>query len=49
MGERTVSRLLEMCGDELHLDGTDQRTMAPIPWDDEPQPYGTPRARRLAS
>jgi DNA replication protein DnaC len=49
MGERTVSRLLEMCGDELHLDGTDQRTMAPIPWDDEPQPYGAPRARRLAS
>jgi DNA replication protein DnaC len=49
IGDRTVSRLMEMCGDELHLDGTDQRTVAPVPWDDGPLPYGTPRARRLAS
>jgi DNA replication protein DnaC len=49
IGERTVSRLMEMCGDELHLDGTDQRTMVADPWDDEPVPYGAPRPRPLAS
>ena len=50
IGERTVSRLTEMCGDPLMLAGTDRRTMLPDPWaDDEPLPYGAPRARPLAS
>ena len=52
IGKRTVSRLSEMCGEApLLLKGTDERVaMEPhFPDDDEPQPYGTPRARRLAS
>ena len=50
IGERTVSRLTEMCGDPLILDGTDRRTVLPDPWaEDEPLPYGAPRARPLAS
>ena len=51
IGERTVSRITEMCGDPLLLKGTDQRVSMPDPFasDDEPLPYGAPRARRLAS
>jgi DNA replication protein DnaC len=49
IGERTVSRLVEMCGDQLKLDGSDQRVVVADPFGDEPPPYGTPRARRLAS
>ena len=50
IGERTVSRITEMCGDPFPLKGTDQRTSVADPWaDDGPLPYGEPRARRLAS
>ena len=50
IGERTVSRIIEMCGDPLMLCGTDQRVSLPDPFaDDEPLPYGAPRARPLAS
>ena len=50
IGQRTVSRITEMCGDPLLLKGTDQRVSMPDPFaSDEPLPYGTPRARRLAS
>ena len=48
--ERTVSRLVEMCGDPLMLCGTDRRIALPDPFpDEEPLPYGAPRARPLAS
>jgi DNA replication protein DnaC len=46
IGERTVSRLSEMCGDPLLLKGMDQRVSVPDPWGDEPAPYDP---RRLAS
>jgi DNA replication protein DnaC len=50
IGERTVSRIIEMCGDPLMLCGTDQRISLPDPFAaDEPLPYGAPRARPLAS
>jgi DNA replication protein DnaC len=49
IGDRTVSRLIEMSSEELRLEGLDRRTEAPVPWDDTPVPYGEPRARRLAS
>jgi DNA replication protein DnaC len=51
IGERTVSRIIEMCGDPLMLYGTDQRVSLPDPFadDGEPLPYGAPRARPLAS
>jgi len=51
IGERTVSRLVEMCGDPLPLFGADRRMDAEIvlPDDGEPLPYGAPRARPLAS
>jgi DNA replication protein DnaC len=51
IGERTVSRLVEMCGDPLPLFGADRRMEADIrlPDDGEPLPYGAPRARPLAS
>jgi DNA replication protein DnaC len=50
IGERTVSRITEMCGDPLLLKGTDQRVSMPDPFaSDTPVPYGEPRARRLAS
>jgi DNA replication protein DnaC len=50
IGERTVSRLVEMCGDPLPLFGADRRMEAEIVLpDDEPLPYGAPRARPLAS
>jgi len=50
IGERTVSRITEMCGDPLLLKGTDQRVSMPDPFaSDTPLPYGEPRARRLAS
>ena len=49
IGERTVSRITEMCGDPLLLKGTDQRVSMPDPFaSDTPLPYGAPRARRLA-
>ena len=50
IGERTVSRLVEMCGDQLKLDGSDQRVVVADPYaGDGPVPYGAPRARPLAS
>ncbi len=49
IGQRTVSRITEMCGDPFPLKGGDHRTMVDVPWDDGPLPYGEPRARRLAS
>jgi len=51
IGERTVSRLVEMCGDPLPLFGADRRMEAEIvlPDDGAPLPYGAPRARPLAS
>jgi DNA replication protein DnaC len=51
IGDRTVSRLIEMCGDPIPLFGIDHRTTVSVPWgdDDGPLPYGEPRARRLAS
>jgi len=50
IGERTVSRITEMCGDPLPLKGTDQRVSMADPFEDDgPLPYGAPRARRLAS
>ena len=50
IGDRTVSRLIEMCGDPIPMFGIDQRTVVQDPWaDDGPLPYGAPRARRLAS
>jgi DNA replication protein DnaC len=50
IGDRTVSRLIEMCGDPIPLFGIDQRTVVPDPWaEDGPLPYGAPRARPLAS
>lgn len=50
IGERTVSRLVEMCGDQLKLDGSDQRVVMADPYaGDGPAPYGAPRARPLAS
>ena len=39
IGERTVSRIIEMCGDPLMLCGTDQRVSLQDPFaDDEPLP-----------
>ena len=59
IGDRSVSRLVEMCGgDPLRLHGADERMQTGIrmpgadakaPADDEPLPYGAPRARPLAS
>jgi len=51
IGDRTVSRLVEMCGDPIQLFGADQRVSVADPWGDDatPVPYGEPRARRLAS
>jgi len=52
IGDRTVSRLVEMCGDPLPLFGTDHRIEADfeLPGDgDEPLPYGAPRGRPYAA
>jgi DNA replication protein DnaC len=50
IGDRTVSRLIEMCGDPIPMFGIDHRTTVAVPWgDDGPLPYGAPRARPLAS
>jgi DNA replication protein DnaC len=50
IGERTVSRIVEMCGDPLILDGNDERVSVRPAFDDgEPLAYGAPRARPLAS
>ncbi len=51
IGDRTVSRLVEMCGDPLPLFGTDHRIEADyeLPADDEPLPYGAPRVRPYAA
>jgi DNA replication protein DnaC len=58
IGERTASRLVEMCGDPLLLHGEDRRKdfdialpprePDPAAWDDpdEPAPYGEPRRAR---
>jgi DNA replication protein DnaC len=53
IGERTVSRIYEMCGDPKPMFGEDQRASLRLPepalaWDDEPPAYGEPR-RRYAS
>jgi DNA replication protein DnaC len=55
IGERTVSRIYEICGDAKPMFGDDRRLEAsfvrPEPalaWDDGPPPYGEPR-RRYAS
>jgi DNA replication protein DnaC len=55
IGERTVSRIYEICGDAKPMFGPDRRLDAgflrPEPalaWDDEPPSYGEPR-RRYAS
>jgi DNA replication protein DnaC len=53
IGERTVSRIYEICGDPLEMFGPDQRIEAslvlpPLAWDDGPPAYGEPR-RRYAS
>ena len=55
IGERTVSRIYEICGDAKPMFGEDQRLEAsftppePAPaWDDKPPAYGEPR-RRYAS
>jgi len=56
IGDRTVSRLYEMCGEPMHMHLGDQRRVtyelpdvpepAPAPaWDDEPPAYGEPRPR----
>jgi DNA replication protein DnaC len=50
IGERTVSRITEMCGDPLSLFGADRRVEVEPHFDDSsPLPYGAPRARPLAS
>jgi DNA replication protein DnaC len=53
IGERTVSRIYEMCGDPKPMFGEDQRASLTRPepalaWDDGPPAYGEPR-RRYAS
>jgi DNA replication protein DnaC len=52
IGERTVSRIYEICGDAKPMFGEDRRLEAslvrPEPaltWDDGPPPYGEPRGR----
>jgi DNA replication protein DnaC len=59
IGDRTVSRLVEMCGDPLPMFGEDHRMAVDMPakpadqpgwdaWDSDQEPaYGEPRARRL--
>jgi DNA replication protein DnaC len=42
IGERTVSRLVEMCGDPLLLCGADHRKEFELPEPAEPAPYGEP-------
>ena len=50
IGDRTVSRLVEMCGDPFPLFGADHRMESEIVLpDSDPLPYGAPRPRRLAS
>jgi DNA replication protein DnaC len=57
IGDRTVSRLWEICGEPMHMHGDDQRLVTwrspdlepPAPaleWDADPPPYGEPRIRR---
>ena len=52
IGERTVSRIYEMCGDAKPMFGEDRRLEAgfaqPPEWDGEELAYGEPR-RRYAS
>jgi DNA replication protein DnaC len=53
IGDRTVSRIYEMCGDPKPMFGEDQRASLKRPepalaWDDGPPAYGEPR-RRYAS
>jgi DNA replication protein DnaC len=54
IGDRTVSRLWEMCGEPMHMYGDDQRrvtyrlpdtapTAPAATWEDEPLAYGEPR------
>ena len=51
IGDRTVSRLVEMCGDPLPLFGADHRMESEIvlPGGDEPIPYGAARSRPYAA
>jgi DNA replication protein DnaC len=53
IGQRTVSRLYEICGDPKPMFGEDRRREiryepSPSPWDVEPA-YGEPRPSRFAS
>jgi DNA replication protein DnaC len=55
IGERTVSRIYEICGDAKPMFGPDRRLEAgflrpePAPaWDDEPPAYGEPRRRHAS-
>jgi DNA replication protein DnaC len=55
IGERTVSRIYEICGDAKPMFGPDRRLEAgflrPEPalaWDDEPPAYGEPRRRHAS-
>jgi hypothetical protein len=41
IGERTVSRLVEMCGDPVLLCGADHRKEFELP-ESQPTPYGEP-------
>ena len=51
IGDRTVSRLVEMCGDPLPLFGADHRMESEIvlPGGDEQIPYGAARSRPYAA
>lgn len=51
IGDRTVSRLVEMCGDPLPLFGADHRMESEIvlPGGGEPIPYGAARSRPYAA
>jgi DNA replication protein DnaC len=51
IGPRTTSRIIDICDDPLPLFGGDRRIELELPErdDDEPLPYGAPRARPLAS
>jgi DNA replication protein DnaC len=60
IGDRTVSRLWEICGEPMHMYGEDQRRVTyrlpevapPAPaldWDDATPAYGEPRPRRARS
>ncbi len=47
IGPRTVSRLIEMCGDSLPMFGTDHRVEADLPTFDAPAPPSAAAERAL--